>query len=141
MLILLVEAAKNVEDKVPVRDRAVEIADGVHHRLHLVAVLSHQEITLDEVAKHGVEVKGTCLAVADELVLERQPGLTCRDATFSGDVLKVDADGAENPGDDNVVHLFSGWIVGRRSVEEDMGGKFVALEGEHHLIAPAGVVC
>jgi hypothetical protein len=71
MLILLVQAAKNVEDKVPVRDRAVKIAEGVRHSLHLAAVLSHREITLDEVAKHGVEVKGACLAVADELVLER----------------------------------------------------------------------
>ncbi|AQL02389.1 Nudix hydrolase 14 chloroplastic [Zea mays] len=122
MLILLVEAAKNIEDEVPVRDRAVKIAEGVRHRLHLAAVLSHREITLDEVAKHGVEVKGTCLAVADELVLERQPGLMRRDAMFPGDVLKVNVDGAENPGDDNAVHPFPGWIVGRRSVEEDMGG-------------------
>jgi hypothetical protein len=140
MLILLVQAAKNVEDEVPVRDRAVKITEGVRHSLHLVAVLSHREITLDKVAKHGVEMKGVCLAVADELVLERQPGLTHGDAMFPGDVLKVDADGVENPGDDNVVHPFSGRIVGRRSVEEDMGGEFVALEGEHHLIAPAGVV-
>jgi hypothetical protein len=93
MLIPLVQAAKNVEDEVPVRDRAVKIAEGVCHSLHLAAVLSHREITLEEVAKHGVEVKGVCLAVADELVLERQPGLTRGAATFSGDVLKVDADG------------------------------------------------
>jgi hypothetical protein len=71
MLIPLVQAAKNVEDEVPVRDRAVKITEGVRHSLHLAAVLSHREITLDEVAKHGIEMKGVCLAIADELVLER----------------------------------------------------------------------
>jgi hypothetical protein len=46
----------------------------------------------------------------------------------------------EDPGDDDAVHPFPGWIVGKRSVEEDVGVEFVVLEGEHHLIAPAGVV-
>jgi hypothetical protein len=42
----------------------------------------------------------------------------------------------------NILEMALGHISlsGRRSVEEDMGGEFVALEGEHHLIAPAGVV-
>jgi hypothetical protein len=140
MLIPLVQAAKNVEDEVPVSYRAVKIAKGVRHILHLAAVLSHREITLDEVAKHGIKVKGECLAIADELVFKRQPGLTRRDATFPGDVLKVDVEGAEDLGDDDAVHLLRGRIVGRRSVEEDVGVEFVALKGEHHLIAPTGVV-
>jgi hypothetical protein len=140
MLIPLVQTAKNVEDEVPVRYRAVKIAKRVRQSLHLVALLSHREITLDKVAKHGVEVKGVCLAIADELVFKHQPGLTRGDATFPGDVLKVDVEGAEDPGDDDVVHPFRGRIIGRRSVEEDMGVEFVALEGEHHLIVPAGVV-
>ena len=70
MLILLVQAAKNVEDEVPVRDRAVKIAKGVRHSLHLAAVLTDAEVPLDEGAESSVEAESPGLGIAQELALD-----------------------------------------------------------------------
>jgi hypothetical protein len=51
MIIPLVQPLKNVEDEVAVRDSAVVVGQGVGHALHLVTVVAHREVTLDEVVK------------------------------------------------------------------------------------------
>jgi hypothetical protein len=65
----LVEAAKNVEDEVPVIDGRPQVSEGINHALELAAILSHKEVTLYKVAEGSIKVKSTCHTITEELVL------------------------------------------------------------------------
>jgi len=99
-----VEATKEVEDERTIRDRLAEVTEGVRHALHLAAVLGDGKVALDEDSESGVEVESTSLAVAEELVLNGKPGLASGATALADDVLQLDGDGAEDPGEDNTVH-------------------------------------
>jgi hypothetical protein len=85
MIVPLVQSSKNVEDEVAVEDGATEVG----HALHLVTVVAHREVALDEVAERGIEVKHAHFTVADELVLDCVSNLTRGDAVLLYDVLKL----------------------------------------------------
>jgi hypothetical protein len=69
MLVLFVEAAEYDEDEHTIRDVGAKIVEGVSEALHFLAIVVHVEVALNEVAEDGVDVEGTGLTVADELVL------------------------------------------------------------------------
>jgi hypothetical protein len=90
---------KDVEDEVVVRDHTADVVEGVSHSLYLVTVVTHREVTLDEVAERGVEVKCVHFAVVDEQVLEHEPNLVCGDTAHLGDILKLAGYRVEDLGD------------------------------------------
>jgi hypothetical protein len=53
----LVQPLKSIEDEVMVKDYTTVVAQRAGHTLYLATVVPHREVTLDEVAEHGVEVK------------------------------------------------------------------------------------
>jgi hypothetical protein len=110
-----------------VGDGVAEVGRGVSHALHLATVVTHLEVSLDKVAKCGVEVKHARFAVANELVLDRAPDLAHDDAMLLGDVRKLAGDRAKDPGEDDSVHAILGRAIDKKSVGEDMVAKFVAL--------------
>jgi hypothetical protein len=67
------------------------------------------------------------LAVADELVLEREPDLACSDATLLGDVLKFVDDRAEDLGDDEALHALPSRVIDGRGIRETVVSEVVAL--------------
>jgi hypothetical protein len=69
MIVPLVQPSKDVEDKIAVRDHAAEVTEGVDHALHLVTIVTHGEVTLDEVAKRGVKMNRAHLVVDNEPVI------------------------------------------------------------------------
>ena len=79
--VLLVEAAKNVEDKSAIRDVFAKITELLGLVLELGAIVVDAEIALTEVAEVGVEVEGAVLLVPKELVLDSEPGGTRSAAT------------------------------------------------------------
>jgi hypothetical protein len=81
------EATQKVQHQGPVSDRLAEVAEGVRHALHLVAVLSHREVPLREQVELGVEVERSRVSVPEELVLESEPRLTGRVRLVADDVL------------------------------------------------------
>jgi hypothetical protein len=87
MVVPLVQPSKNVEDKIAIGDHTNETVKGVNHAHHLATLVTHREVTLDEVAEHGIKVKHTHLAIADELVLEHEPDLAHANTALLGDVL------------------------------------------------------
>jgi hypothetical protein len=69
------EATQKVEDEGAVEDRLTEIAEGVCHVLHPMAVLADREVLLRVNAEGCVEVERAGLSVAEKLGLEGDPGL------------------------------------------------------------------
>jgi hypothetical protein len=130
MIIPLVRAPKNIEDEVAVGDGAAEVAQGVRHALHLVTVVTHREVTLYEVAEHGVEVKYACFSFDDELVLDRVPDLARSNAKLLDDVLKLIGDRAKDPREDNTLHAHPSRVVDGRGIGEDVVGEVIALQNE-----------
>jgi hypothetical protein len=143
MIIPLVQISKNVEDEVVVGDHTTEIVEGVGHALHLAIVVTHREVTLDEVVQRGVKVKRTCLAVADELLIKSEPHLALGDnaITLIGIVLQLAGDRAKDPREDDYLHVPPRRIVSRGGIRENVVGEVIALQSEEDLIAPAGVAC
>jgi hypothetical protein len=130
MIVLLVQPPKNIEDEVAVGDGAAEVAQGVRHALHLVTVVTHREVTLDEVAERGVEVKYACFSVDDELVLDRALDLARGNAKLLDDVLKLGGDRAEDPGEDDSLHALPSKVVDERGIREDVICEVIALQNE-----------
>jgi hypothetical protein len=122
-------------------EAGAEVGQGVGHALHLATVVTHREVTLDEIAEHGIEVKRVHFVVADELVLYHALALARSDAVLLGDVLKLTSDRAEDPRLDDNLHAIPGRVIDGRSVGEDVVDEFVVLQGEQNLIVPAGVAC
>jgi hypothetical protein len=61
-----VETTKKVQHQCMVDDGLAEVAERVHHTLHLAAVLTHGEIPLREHVELSVEVEHTSLPVLEE---------------------------------------------------------------------------
>ena len=83
------ETPEDVEDQDPVGYWAAEVVKGVGHALHPPAVLPDRDVALLESAERGVEPESAGLGVAEELRLERQPGLAGSAAASPDDVLKI----------------------------------------------------
>ena len=66
-------------------------------------VLTDGEVPLLEGAEGGVELEGAVLGVAEELALERHPGLPRGAAVDPDEVLKIQGDGPEDPGHGDAV--------------------------------------
>jgi hypothetical protein len=97
-LVLLVEAAEQVQDEGPIGDRFAKVGEGVGDPLHLAAVLVDGEGPLGESAKLGVEEHDARLAVVEELLLDVKPGGASKEAVVLVDVVQqVGGDGVENP--------------------------------------------
>jgi hypothetical protein len=78
VLVALVKPTKHVEGQGAVSDVLVEVSEVVGHLLEALAILGDGEVSLSKGAKLGVEVEGAGLLVADEMVLDGEPGLTGR---------------------------------------------------------------
>ena len=113
--------------------------EGVRHGLHLPAVLSDGEIPLDKLTKSGVQVENPDLAVAEEHGLGNNLGLSSGSSLLAYVVLRLDREGAEDPGQDSAVHPGPG-VRRHHRVGEDMVVEGVAVEGQQDLIAPASVL-
>jgi hypothetical protein len=115
IIIPLIQPLKNVEDKVAVKDHAVEVAEGVSHALHLAKVVTHWEVALDEFAECCIEVNHARFTVADQLVLDHEQDLVHGNAALLGDVLKLAVDRAKDLGDDDALHTLPRRVVDGRN--------------------------
>jgi hypothetical protein len=99
VIVLLVQAPEDLENKGMVLHVLVEVAEIINHWLHPAAVVVDAQIALYEEPKLCVKVEGMHLAVVEELLLEGNPKLlsgAAAVASASG-LLEVDGDGAEQP--------------------------------------------
>ena len=109
------------------------------HALHLAAELADGEVALDEGTEARVEPQSPDLSVAQELALEHQPGTACA-RSIADEVVEVEGDRLEDPGEDDVVETQPrGGLDRDRGVEEDVVVEGVAAEGEEDQVPPAGV--
>jgi hypothetical protein len=69
VIVLLVQAPEDLENKGMVLHVLIEVAEVVSHPLHPAAVVVDAQITLYEESKLCVEVEGARLAVVEELLL------------------------------------------------------------------------
>jgi hypothetical protein len=120
----------------------VEVTEVVSHPLHPTTVVTDAQIALYKEPKLCVEVEGTRLAVAEELLPEGNPKLLGGAIVAAGTsgLLEVDGDGVEQPRQDHAVHPALMGVVQGRSVEGDMVIEGVALERQQHEIAPTQVL-
>jgi hypothetical protein len=134
------EATQKVQHQGPVGDKLAEVAERVHHALHLAAVLVHREVPLREQVDLSIEVQGTSVPIPEELFFEGEPRLTTRVRLVTDDVLELDGDGSMEPGEDHGVHqgLGPGRLGG--DIVEDVVVEGVAPQGEKDLPPPARVV-
>lgn len=105
---------------------------------YLATLLGNGEIPLHEGLKDDVEVKGTCLNVAEEL-LNGNPSLASNATTLTDNVLQLDGDGPENPGEDNAIHPTSGGDSEGHHVCENVVVDSIALQGEEDKVAPTDI--
>src|SRR6185437_10189309 len=87
------QAPQDIEHQDPIGHRIPEVVKSISHALHPPAVLTDGEVPLLEGAEGGVELEGTVLGVAEELALERHPGLPRGAAVDPDEVLKIQGDG------------------------------------------------
>src|SRR6185312_5769206 len=98
------------------------------------------EVSLHEGAEGGVELEGAVLGVAEELALERHPGLPRGAAVDPDEVLKIQGDGPEDPGHGDAVEAQPRHVPRLdRQVNEDVVVEGVAADGEQDLVPPAAV--
>jgi hypothetical protein len=128
VIVLLVQALGDVDNKGTILHVLIEVAEVVSHPLHLVAVVVDAQISLHEELKLCVEVEGARLMVAEELLLESNPKLLSGVVTGVCGLLEVDDDGAEQPRQDHVVHPTPVGAIEAGSVGGDVVVKGVALE-------------
>jgi hypothetical protein len=95
MIVLLVKAPEDLENKGTVLHMLVEVTEVINHPLHPMAVVINAQIALHEELKLCVEVEGARLTVAKELLLKGNPKLLSGAVATASDLLEVDSDGAE----------------------------------------------
>jgi hypothetical protein len=117
-----------------------EVAKVVGHPLQLAAVVIDTQITPYEELKQGVEVEGTSLVVAEELLLKGNPELLSSVVACASALLEVNGDGAKNPRQDHVVHPTLVGVIEGRSIGGDVVIECVALEHQRHKVAPMRVL-
>jgi hypothetical protein len=128
--VAIAEAAEDVEDKVAVLHGAAQIAKGVHHGLHLAAVLTDAEVPLDEGAESCVKTESPGLGVAQELALDGKPNSpSVREVPE--EAVEVTRDRPHDPGEHDAVEAHP---CGNRRhagrVAEDVVIQSVAAKGE-----------
>jgi hypothetical protein len=72
-------------------------------------------------------VKHACFVVADEMVLYRAPNLAHDDVVLLGDVMNLAGDRAEDPGEDDTLHVLPSKVVVGRGIREDVIGEVIVL--------------
>ena len=75
MVIGAAQAPQDIEHQDPIGHRIPEVVKSISHALHPPAELTDREAPLLEGAEAGVELESAELGVAEELPLERKPGL------------------------------------------------------------------
>jgi hypothetical protein len=80
----LVQPVENVQDEDAVGDVNAKVDEGVGETLHLQAVVVHVKIALNKVPEGGIDVEGASLPIADEAILQGQPGSAGGVATLTG---------------------------------------------------------
>jgi hypothetical protein len=100
--VAVTEPAEDVENEDAVLHGPAEVTEGVRHALHPAAVVADAEVALDEGAEARVETQSPGLGIAQKLALERQPGLASV-RRVADDVVKVEGDRPDDPGEDNAV--------------------------------------
>jgi hypothetical protein len=128
VIVLLVQASKDVENKGTVLHMLAEVAEVVSHPLHLATVVVDAQVALHEEPKLCIEVEGTRLTVAKELLLEDNPKLMSGAVTSTGGLLEDDSDGTEQPRQDHVVQSAPVEVVEGRGIGGDVVIECVALE-------------
>ena len=83
------QSSQDIEHQDPIGHRIPEVVKSIGHALHPPAVLTDGEVPLHEGAEGGVELEGAVLGVAEELPLERHPGLPRGAAVCPDVVLKI----------------------------------------------------
>jgi hypothetical protein len=101
---VLVQPAQDVQHGNTVGDVNAEVRKGVHEALHLSIVAVDAEVALNKALEGGIDVEGAGFMVAEEVVLQGQPGIMSRVVALLGDVLQVGGDGVIDPRLDDVVH-------------------------------------
>jgi hypothetical protein len=129
-----------IVDENVVGDIDVEVREGVGEALHLPIVVVDAEVALNEAPKGGIDVEGAGFAVAEEVVLQFQPGVVSRVTAMPGYVLQVRGDSVPDPRLDDVVHPVPSWNTDVRGVQEHVIRERVMLEGERDVVVPPGVV-
>jgi hypothetical protein len=127
VIVLLVQASKDVENKGTVLHMLAEVAEVVSHPLHLATVVDAQ-VALHEEPKLCIEVEGTRLTVAKELLLEDNPKLMSGAVTGTGGLLEDVSDGTEQPRQDHAVQSAPVEVVEGRGIGGDVVIECVALE-------------
>jgi hypothetical protein len=123
-----VHPPKNVEDKGMIQHRLAVVTEGIGHALHLSAVVVDVHVTLDEGSAHDVEVESTSLTVDEELLLDGNPNPTgC--AAVMDNVLELDSERVEEPGEDDTVHPSPSGKSRGSNFGGDVVVEGVALEG------------
>jgi hypothetical protein len=88
MIKVLVQPTEDVQDEDAVGDVNADVDEGVGEALHLEATTVHVEITVNKVSEGGVDVEDMSLSIANETILQVQPGSTGGEAMLIGDVLE-----------------------------------------------------
>jgi hypothetical protein len=88
MIEVLAQPVEDVQDEDSVGNIDAEVDEGVGKAFHLEAVVIHIEIALNKILEGGLDMVGTSLPIADEAILQGQPGSTGGEATLMGDILK-----------------------------------------------------
>jgi hypothetical protein len=136
MVILLVQAPEEVENKGTVLHVLIEVAKVASHPLHPTAVVIDAQIALHEELKLGVEVEGTRLAFAKELLLKGNPKLLSGAVTAASGLLEVNGNGVEQPRQDDVVHTTLVGVIEGRSIGGDVVVEGVTVERQQHEVTP-----
>jgi hypothetical protein len=79
------------------------LTEVISHPLHLATIVANAWIALYNELELNVEVEGTSLTVAEELLLEGNPELLSDAAVGTCGLLEVDDDGVEQPRQDHNV--------------------------------------
>jgi hypothetical protein len=128
VIILLVQASEDVENKGTVLHVFVEVTELISHPLHPAAVVVDAQITLHEESKLCVKAEGARLTVVEELLLEGNPKLLSGVVAGASGLLEVDGDGAEQPRQDKTIHPALVGVVKGRSIGGDVVVEGIALE-------------
>jgi hypothetical protein len=105
-----------------------EVREVVNHSLHLAVVGVDGEVLLDEVMKLGVEVEGTCLVVAEELLLNGKLDMASGVTMLVDGRLEVDDEGAEKPREDDTVHPPPTGESGGNNIRGDVVVQIIAFQ-------------
>ena len=89
MVICAAQAPQDIEHQDPIGHWTPKVVKSIGHALYPPAELTNGEVPLLESAEGGIELEGAELGVAEELPLERHPGLSCGAAVGPGEVLKI----------------------------------------------------